>query len=92
LDVDHPATADLPLSFDLISYLSAQQFVPSVGGALLPGAEIVMADLAEGNVAVTYEGASWRGVWFTGMPDYQSAGVDAEVALYNAIVWASGPG
>lgn len=86
-DPTHPVSAGLPASFPLTSYGYSQgRSTTTWADALLPGASIVMAGSDGNMVAIVHEGAVWRGVWFTGMADYQS-GPASSRAMYNAAVW-----
>lgn len=85
MDPAHPLNDGLGSSYQVTPYAYAQgRTTTSWSAGLLPGASVV-AEATDGHMAtIAYEGPGWRGVFFTGMADYQSG---APQAMYNAAVW-----
>lgn len=93
VDPTHPLFTGVSTSpFTAVTFLSEQgRTVGSWSAALRPGASIVGGTTGQ-NTLITYTGSAWRGVFITGMMEYQNAGVDARQVLYNSLMWAAGYG
>ena len=85
VDENHPLADNIPSTYTMSPWDYAQgKSVPTWEEALLPGATVVM-EASDGHMAtIAFEGDGWRGVWFTGMADYQTG---APQAMYNAALW-----
>ena len=93
LDPTHPLSVNLTAPYTLVTYPWAQGLVTTgYSQSLLPGAQIVHANADDILVVIAYEGATHRGVWATGYPEYRvDAGREAEQLIYNALQWTAGP-
>lgn len=85
---EHPVCTSLPATFELITIPNTQQRTGEWSDGLLVGAEIVMSDSTDDLVVVAYDTGGWRGIYFSGMPEYQPAGSNSLQVLYNALLWA----
>jgi len=85
VDAGHPLNDGVSGGYTVTPYGYAQgRVTESWSASLLPGATIA-AQADDGHMAtIGYQGSTWRGVFFTGMADYQSG---APRAMYNAALW-----
>ncbi len=90
IDATHPLADYLPATFTLVSFTAEQGISGGWAAATLAsGADFIIQGSGQSSV-IAYEAGTWRSVWFTGMVDYASAGVDSRQSLYNAIMWSAG--
>jgi hypothetical protein len=91
LDPYHPIARNLPLNFTFGSYAEAQSTALPHIQALHAESTVVLSSNDDSNLVVAYDNGTWRGVFITTYPEYQSYGdVNVEQVMYNAAAWAAG--
>ncbi|MDP2311291.1 MAG: hypothetical protein Q8P41_00185 [Pseudomonadota bacterium] len=90
VDATHPVADNLPASFTLLGYGYEQSNSGGWTDADLLGCAELVIDSAGGSSVIANDDYNWRSVYFTGMPEYSSAGTDSRQAIYNSILWAAG--